>query len=357
VGTEEVAMTAVLGCVLLASAGVGYIHVPPATLQAMTADSSRVRVFTVRDRDADKGVVVFDVAEVLRDADKGGAKRFRLAVRPEVERRADILAKLAAGATAVLFSREHGEGAKAGGYGYLFLDDLAVSVDYNGPGEVWLGLRAEPTLSKVYHGPAAGLAPLVKGVLAGKPVTVPTRPPDRADDHGLRALRIDEARRRNDPSYPKTPLPTAWGKPAGGLQAGVRVNPAVEWPGAAVVVEVVVRNVDAKPRVFNHLQLAFGGSAAGGTVTGRGEEMTGRNVARGARLVVYVSPGDAYVVATAPVFRPGGGKGWAYPRLTLEPGENRVGMERVLVRPGEEKGADVELATGYLDVTLPPATR
>jgi hypothetical protein len=340
--------------VLLVSSASAYLHVPPQTLKAMCAESPQIRVLTVKARDHDKGVVVFETAEVLRAEEKSAIGAFRMAVRPDADKAKTVLDKLAVGATAILFSQEDGEGKKARGYGYAFIDDFAFSVDYNAQGELWLYLRAEPNLVATYYGSARGLVDLVKAVLKGKDVKVPTRVPDKADDLSLRGLLVEEARRKNSPTYPKSPLPTAWGKPAKGLQAGVRINPAVEIADAVVVLEVVIRNVDTKPRTFTHLQLAFAGESAGEAVTGKAEEYVSRFMPKGSRLAAYVSPGDSYPVAAVPIFRPGAGKGWSLPRLGLKPGENRVGMQGVVVRlGGGNEGEDVDLSTGYLDVHLP----
>ena len=340
----------------LAASAVAYIHVPPQTLKAMCEDSWQIRALTVKARSVEKGVVAFDVAEVLKDKEKPAITMFRLVARPDTTGAKAALDRLAVGASAVLFSQEYGAGKGTKGYGYLFVDEAAFSVDYNAAGEFWLLLRAEPSLSEVYYGPAGKLPGPVQAVLKGEAVKVPTKAPAKPDDLSIRGLLVEEARRRNSPTYPKTPLPTAWGKPAKGLQAGVRINPAVEIPDAAAVLEVVIRNVDTKPRTFTHLQLGFGGDGVDGTVTGKAEEVVGQFTPAGTRSAAYVSPGDTYPLAEVPLFRPGEGKSWTRPRLRPRPGENRVGVEGVVVRLGSGgKGEDVELSTGYLDVPgFPP---
>lgn len=88
--------------------------------------------------------------------------------------------------------------------------------------------------------------------------------------------------------------------------------------------------------------------------TGKAEEFTSRFTPKGSRLTAYVSPKDSYALAAVPIFRTGEGKDGSLPRLRLQAGENRVGMEGVVVRLGSgEKGEDVELSTGYLDVPGP----
>src|SRR6201999_2253121 len=72
---------------------------------------------------------------------------------------------------------------------------------------------------------------------------------------------------------PKAPIPTAWGKPVKGLQAGIRVNP--NGRAGAMDLDVVVRNVGKEAIEFDHLQLAFGGENSEGTVTAKGVEVYG----------------------------------------------------------------------------------
>lgn len=340
-----------LAAVVLAMPAPAYIHVPPQTLKKMCAESLQVRALTVKARNLDKGVVVFEVAKVLKDENKSPIRAFRMVVRPGADKAKAVLDKLAVGATVVLFTHEHGKGKTTNGYGYAFSDEFGFSVDYNAEGELWLYLRPEPNLSLAYHGPARNLPALVKASLDGKEVKAPTRVPDIKDDLGVRGLLIDEARRKNSPTYPKSPLPTAWGKPAQGLQAGVRINPAVEVPDAALVLEVVIRNVDTRPRIFTFLQLSFSGKSADGCVTAKAAEIVSQAGRKGLRWAAYVSPGDSYAMAIVPIFRPGVGKSWSLPRLQLQPGVNRVGMEGISVRLGSSgKGEDVGLSTGYLDV-------
>lgn len=348
--------TALPLCALLfASPALSYVHVPPQTLAKLCADSRQIRALKVKSRQVEKGAVVFEVADALRDKEKSSIASFRLLVRPDAAQAKAALDRLAPGSTAVLFSQEDGDGKRARGFGYVFLDEFVFSVDYNAQAELWLYLRPEPNLSLAYSGPARELPALTKAILAGKKnVKVPTKAPAKEDDLSLRGLLIEEARRKNGPTYPKVPLPTAWGKPVKGLQAGLRINPAVEVAGAALSLEVVVRNVDPKPRTFSHLQLAFGGRGGDGCATGRAEEVVSQFTPKGTRWTAYVSPGDSYPLAVVPLFREGQGKAPS-PRLRLEPGVSRVGMEGVAVRLGSGgKGDDVELATGYLDVTLPP---
>ena len=345
---------------LVASPAAGYIHVPPQTLKEMCDASNQIRVLKVKSRDAEKGLVVFEVAESPRSEKKTGVTSYRLLARQETAGAKALLDKLPVGQTVVLFTSESdSEGERAGGYGYAFADETAFSADYNGRGKYWLYLRTEPGLSATYHGAANALPGFVASVLKGEKVTVPTKAPGK-DNQALRAYQLDEARRRNSPAYPATPLPTAWGKPVKGLQAGIRVNPAVEMRGAAASLEIVIRTVGEKPVVFTHLLLGFGGENADGVVTARCEEVAGGEglSPKGTRAAVMVSPGDGYALAAAPVFRPGEGAKWKYPYVRGRAGDNRVGVEGIMVRlGGGGKGEEVELGTGYLDIPVPPAKK
>ena len=149
---------------------------------------------------------------------------------------------------------------------------------------------------------------------------------------------------------PKAPIPTVWGKPVRGLQAGIRANPDEHVSTAVMVLEVVVRNVSKEVIEFNCLPLAFGGENSEGTMTAKGVEVSGGMAPRGTRFKVKVAPGEWYALARLPIFRPGEGSGWLLPKPKVRLGENQVGAEGVVVRLAD--GKDVELATGYLDVQI-----
>ena len=150
---------------------------------------------------------------------------------------------------------------------------------------------------------------------------------------------------------PQAPIPTAWGKPVNGLQAGIRVNPKERIPSAVVVLEVVVRNVSKEVIEFDHLQLGFGGEHSEGTVTAKGVEVYGSFTPKGTRFKAKLAPGESHTIARVPLVRPGETAG-IIPTAKVRLGENRVGAEGVVVRLAGEK--EVELATGYLDVQITP---
>jgi hypothetical protein len=149
----------------------------------------------------------------------------------------------------------------------------------------------------------------------------------------------------------QAPIPTAWGKPVKGLQAGIRVNPKEGIPQALVVVEVVVRNVSKEVIEFDHLQLGLKGEHSEGTVTATCVEVYGSFTPKGTRFGAKLAPGESHRLALAPISRDGEG-GVILPTLKVRLGENRIGVEGVVVRL---VGAnDVELVTGYLDVQITP---
>lgn len=319
---------AVSGCLLalLAIPARGVIHAPPDTLEGMCRDTRFIRTLTVAK--AEKGGVVLDPGETLRKGRETGVESFRLAIPPTASGAEAIRKKLKEGAAVVLFSNEN-KGKGLVGFGYACVDEAWFSVDYNVEGKFWLLIRAEPTLSATYHGSAKDLTGLVKDILAGKKPKVPTKAA-KEPDHRLRALLVDEAMRRNRFDYPKKPLPTAWGKPEKGVQAGLRLNPATGY------LEVVVRNVGRDPVVFSHLQLAFTGKEADGAVPLASKAVAPKEL----RPFVLVSPGDAYSVAR---IKPDS--------LSLREGENRVGAEGFAVKLDDKR--EVVLATGWLDVAGP----
>src|SRR5206468_3208653 len=81
--------------------------------------------------------------------------------------------------------------------GYVFTDGRCYSVDYNKAGELWAVIRPEPGRSACYHGPADRLPGLVKDVLAGKAVTVPTREPAAKEDREKRFKEVNDVLTRN----------------------------------------------------------------------------------------------------------------------------------------------------------------
>jgi hypothetical protein len=160
---------------VLASPAAGYIHFPPTTLPKMCQQSSHIRVLKVTKFDTEKGVIVYEAAETLKDEPRVGPtekKSFRHAVRGEPGPIKPILDWAGAGKTAVMFTIEWPGHA----CGYVFLDEFCYSVDYNAKGDFWLLIRVDPELSATYHGTAERLRGVARDLLAGKPVEVPVKP-------------------------------------------------------------------------------------------------------------------------------------------------------------------------------------
>jgi hypothetical protein len=151
---------------------------------------------------------------------------------------------------------------------------------------------------------------------------------------------------------PKAPVPTAWGKPVKGLQAGIRIDP--DGRHGARELDVVVRNVGKEAVEFDHPQLGFGGENSEGTVTAKGVEVGGGFFPIGTRYKAKLAPGETYRISSVTLYRPGEDFG-IIPTPKVRLGENRIGMEGVMVRLAG--GKEVELATGYLDVQITPAKK
>ncbi len=162
----------------LLAATPSYIHFPPGDLPKYCKESMAVRVIEVTKFDAESGVILFDVAETLKPYPiKNGITSFKQVIDPKAKGTKPIFEWLKKGKKAVLFTIES-EKAR-GGCGYVVIDDCWYSLDYNVAGEYWAFLRADPHLSAVYSGDVEKLVPLVKGLLAGKKVEVPTKKADK----------------------------------------------------------------------------------------------------------------------------------------------------------------------------------
>jgi hypothetical protein len=173
-----------------------YIHFPPMTLPKMCKDSHHIRVLKVTKFDKDKRVIVFEAGEALK-GEKSQVTAFRQALRADTPGAGAILDWAGEGKTAVLFYIESPPGGATKALGYVFTDGVCYSVDYNAAGKNWAVIRAEPGLTACYHGPADRLAELVKDILAGKEVTVPTKAPAAKEDRDQRNKEVNEALRRN----------------------------------------------------------------------------------------------------------------------------------------------------------------
>jgi hypothetical protein len=176
------------------SAAGAYIHFPPMTLQKMCKQSHTVRLLKVTKVDREKGVIVYEVAEELKPA-KSPITSFKHVVRTDMPGATAILEWAKEGRTAVQFAIEAPGGAMA--CGYVFIDENCYSVDYNRPGKYWYVMRAEPGMSACYHGSVDDLKKLVKDVLDGKEVNVPTKDPAKKPDDAKRRDEITTELKKN----------------------------------------------------------------------------------------------------------------------------------------------------------------
>ncbi len=185
---------AALTVALLAPASVGYIHFPPTTLPKLCKHSHHVRVLKVARCDRERRVIFFEVAEALKGG-KSSITSFTHVLRGDPAGVKRVLDWAGDGKTAVMFSIEAVGGGL--GCGYVFVDGLCYSVDYNRTGKFWLLIRVEPGLSACYHGPVERLRVAVKDVLAGKEVTVPVKKPDTGENGDRRRKQVNDVLEKN----------------------------------------------------------------------------------------------------------------------------------------------------------------
>ena len=181
---------------LTAPAALGYIHFPPMTLPKMCKISHQIRVMKVAKHDKDKGVIVFEVASLLK-GEKSQIASFKHVIRPGAEGVKPILDWVKDGRSAVMFSVESKPGGATRALGYVFIDHYCYSVDYDRDGKYWLLIRGEPDLSACYHGPVERLREVIKDVLDGKEVKVPVKEPDTREDREKRFGEINDVLKRN----------------------------------------------------------------------------------------------------------------------------------------------------------------
>lgn len=183
---------------LAATVAVAYIHFPPMTLQKMCKESHQIRLLKVEKVNKEKGVIVFEVVQTLK-GEKSQITSFRHLIRPDYEGVKPILDWAEEGKTAVMFSIESKPGGTVSALGYVFIDNYCYSVDYNNNGKYWLMVRAEPWLSSCYYGSVDRMGELIKDILDGKEVKVPTKDPDAKEDHDKRNKEINEMLKKNRP--------------------------------------------------------------------------------------------------------------------------------------------------------------
>jgi len=194
----------------------GFMEYQPATM-AKLCKSPRIRLLKVTktDKEKDKGVVVFELVENLNTpndkvksemADKIPEKedkvtKFRHAIPADTDGGKAVLEWAAKDKTAVMFTLENGgQVVSARACGYVFIDENCYSVVYNQVDDYWVFIRVEPEMSKCYFGKVEPLPKIVKDVLAGKEVKVPTKEPATKTDFKARSKEVFDALNANNKS-------------------------------------------------------------------------------------------------------------------------------------------------------------
>ena len=200
-----VSATALMPC---ASA---YMEYPPTTMEKL-CKSPRIRLLKVTKFDRDKGVVIFELVENLnspKDKVKSQlaenipgpddkVRSFRHAIPTDSDRGKPFLGWAAKDKTAVMFTIETGGPVVSErACGYVFIDENCYSVVYNKAGDYWAFIRAEPQMSACFFGTVDELSKIVKDVLAGKDVKVPTKEPAAKTDFKTRSKEVFEALNAN----------------------------------------------------------------------------------------------------------------------------------------------------------------
>jgi hypothetical protein len=162
------------------------------TLQKMCEVSSSIRVLKVTKLSKEKGVVLFEVVETLKKHGEA-LDPARQVVPWQANGVGPVLDWAGEGRLAVLFSKDGGpKGGTPIGVGYVFIDNYCYFVDYSPSGKHWLVVRGDPGMSACYHGSATKLRDLVKEVLVGKKVQVPTKEPKVKEDVFKRNAEIEQ---------------------------------------------------------------------------------------------------------------------------------------------------------------------
>lgn len=168
----------------------------------------------------------------------------------------------------------------------------------------------------------------------------------------------------SSPADEKTAPPvTAWGRPVGKLQLGLRPVAPGKGIGAnpppVAELAVVLRNL-GKTDVQIHRPLMpwhVWGEARGGVVTSRAVQNLGGF--GGTPTQATLKAGGEQVVGAWPVYRPlpFGERELVVPYTRLRLGTYQFGVELFELGVGGQLTEDVkvELGTGYLDVVIPPA--
>jgi hypothetical protein len=152
------------------------------------------------------------------------------------------------------------------------------------------------------------------------------------------------------PPLDRRKMDAAWGTAVGGLQAGIRLA-----PGSAATFDIVIRNVGKEPVTISHLNLGFGGENVSGTVTAKPVELTSTFIPPGKRSSAKLAPNESRFLGSLSTLAPGATPEKNRPAAALQRGVNRLGAEAISIRL--DSGKDLELATGHLDLTWPPARK
>lgn len=155
---------------------------------------------------------------------------------------------------------------------------------------------------------------------------------------------------------------TAWGKPTGGLQAGIREWTSGKNPGpgglemgrdarAQVELEILIRNVGKAPIMFEYRPMVFWGESEDGVVTAQGKHVYGGLITQEMRFQVKLAPGKEHVLAALPIYMPGSENGLFGKLTALKPGGYHIGTDRIELEIAGVKG--LQLGTGYLDLHIP----
>jgi hypothetical protein len=161
------------------------------TLAKMCKDSHHIRVLKVTKVDKEKGVIVLEPGDALK-GEKSQVTAFRQAVGAHTPGCKAVLDWAAEGKAAVLFYIESPPAGTTKALAYVFTDAGCHSVSYDAGGRYWAVIRAEPGMTACYHGPADRLVGLVKDILAGKEVTVPTKEPAAKEDRDRRNQEVND---------------------------------------------------------------------------------------------------------------------------------------------------------------------
>lgn len=161
----------------------------------------------------------------------------------------------------------------------------------------------------------------------------------------LVALAAPTAGERHQHRATPEAVPTAWGKPVGGLRAGIRLASGGRGPGAVLRLSIVVRNVGRSEAVlYQSSALYFWGESDGGVVAARPAFAYGGFAQPDGYFLSTLAPGKEYdLLGDLAIHRPTAGPALAR-RTRVAPGTYRVGVDRFELRVGGRQ--TTELGTG-----------